>query len=135
MEKPNNIGEAFPIRFLKWFCPHSLYEEIEGDLIQQHQRDIEKFGEWKAKRRLFWNVIRFFRPGILIRNKRQPGILDVYSNAINPFPTSMNFKKATDWTGWLIFSVALFTYFLTVEETASYWDCSEFIAPRLRPYK
>ncbi len=56
-------------QFLKWFCPPHLHEEIEGDLIQKFNRDVKTIGERKAKRRLMWNVIRFFRPGILLRNK------------------------------------------------------------------
>ena len=31
-------------------------------------------------------------------------------------------------TGWFCFAVAFCTYLLTVEPTASLWDCSEFIA-------
>lgn len=57
------------LRFLKWFCPDHLYEEIEGDLIQKFHRDVKEFGEARAKRRVVWNVIRFFRPGILLRNE------------------------------------------------------------------
>lgn len=40
----------------------------------------------------------------------------------------MNFQKANNITGWLVFGIALLTYWLTMEETASYWDCGEFIA-------
>ena len=29
--------------------------------------------------------------------------------------------------GWIIFGIALLTYWLTLEPTASYWDCGEFI--------
>lgn len=57
------------IRFLRWFCPSHLLEEIEGDLLQHYERDLKKFGQQKSKRRLVWNTIRFFRPGILLRNK------------------------------------------------------------------
>ncbi len=56
-------------RFLKWFCPDHLYEEIEGDLLQKFRREIKEFGEKKAKRRLVLKVIWFFRPGIILRNK------------------------------------------------------------------
>ncbi|MFM7078792.1 MAG: DUF2723 domain-containing protein, partial [Bacteroidota bacterium] len=31
-------------------------------------------------------------------------------------------------TGWFAFAVAAVTYFLTIEETGSFWDCGEFIA-------
>ncbi len=30
-------------------------------------------------------------------------------------------------TGWVVFAIALVTYWLTLEPTASYWDCGEFI--------
>lgn len=40
----------------------------------------------------------------------------------------MNFQKINNLAGWFVFAVALITYWLTMEETASYWDCGEFIA-------
>ena len=40
----------------------------------------------------------------------------------------MNFQKINNIGGWFAFAVALVTYWLTFEETASYWDCGEFIA-------
>jgi hypothetical protein len=39
-----------------------------------------------------------------------------------------NFKKFNNITGWAVFAVALVTYVLTMERTASFWDCGEFIA-------
>jgi putative ABC transport system permease protein len=57
------------LRFFRSFCPPHLLEEIEGDLIQKFNRDVKDFGEGKAKRRLLWNVIRFCRPGIIMRRK------------------------------------------------------------------
>ena len=59
-------------RILRSFCPPHLFEEIEGDLLQKFERDVKRVGEKKAKRKLIWNTIRFFRPGILIRRKRKP---------------------------------------------------------------
>ncbi len=40
----------------------------------------------------------------------------------------MNFQKINNLSGWFTFGVALIVYWLTFEETASYWDCGEFIA-------
>ena len=38
------------------------------------------------------------------------------------------FRKINNIAGWILFSVALFTYGLTVEPTASYWDAGEYIS-------
>ncbi|WP_276373166.1 DUF2723 domain-containing protein [Chryseolinea sp. H1M3-3] len=40
----------------------------------------------------------------------------------------MKFQKVNNITGWAVFAVALITYWISMEETASYWDCGEFIA-------
>jgi Protein of unknown function (DUF2723) len=40
----------------------------------------------------------------------------------------MDFKKLNIVTGWTVFLLAAYTYIATVEPTASFWDCGEFIA-------
>ncbi len=55
--------------FLAWFCPTALYEGIEGDLLEEFERNVENSGEKIARRRLIWGVIRFFRPDIILRNR------------------------------------------------------------------
>ena len=37
------------------------------------------------------------------------------------------YKLINNITGWVVFVIALATYWLTLEPTASYWDCGEFI--------
>ena len=40
----------------------------------------------------------------------------------------MNYKKLNNIIGWLVFAIATAVYLLTLEPTASWWDCGEFIA-------
>ncbi len=39
-----------------------------------------------------------------------------------------NFKKLDRLIGWVVFAIATTVYFLTLEPTASWWDCGEYIA-------
>ena len=40
---------------------------------------------------------------------------------------SKKYNLVNNIGGWLVFAVALITYWCTLEPTASYWDCGEFI--------
>ena len=40
---------------------------------------------------------------------------------------SKKYNLVNNIGGWLVFGIALLTYWLTLEPTASYWDCGEFI--------
>lgn len=59
---------GFPLRFLEWFCPPALYEGIAGDLLEDYEADVKIKGARRANLRLGLNVLRFFRPGIILRN-------------------------------------------------------------------
>jgi putative ABC transport system permease protein len=58
------------LKLLRTFCPDHLYEELSGDLIQRFEKDARIFGIARAKRKMFWNAMRLFRPGIVFRSKR-----------------------------------------------------------------
>lgn len=40
----------------------------------------------------------------------------------------MTYKKINTLTGWAIFLIAAFVYLSTIEPTASFWDCGEYIS-------
>lgn len=63
-------------RFLEWFCPSYLFEGIEGDLLEQFDEDVELYGEKRAGKYFWWNVLRFFRPAIITRNNYKLKILN-----------------------------------------------------------
>lgn len=63
------MSRNFWFRFLEWFCPPALYEGIEGDLLEGYEVDCKTIGKRKANLRLSLNVLKFFRPGIILRNR------------------------------------------------------------------
>lgn len=74
-----NQSPDFWLSFLQWFCPSKLYEGIEGDLLEQFERDKGNLGVEQARRRFVWNVIKFFRPGILVRHQFSVSMQHLYN--------------------------------------------------------
>ena len=64
-----NTPPRFASRLLEWFCPPGLFESVEGDLMEQFEEDSRERGVKIAKRKFAWNVIQFFRPAIILRNR------------------------------------------------------------------
>lgn len=56
-------------RFLRWYCPAALYESVEGDLSEKLEADEIQFGNRRARLNYLINVLQFFRPAIILRNK------------------------------------------------------------------
>ncbi|MEL6558325.1 MAG: FtsX-like permease family protein [Bacteroidota bacterium] len=65
----NPVPSEFFVRIFLWFCPDHLQESILGDLEEQFTEDAAEIGKRKAQFRFAWNVVRFIRPGILLRRK------------------------------------------------------------------
>ncbi|GAB5538532.1 MAG: hypothetical protein Salg2KO_06350 [Salibacteraceae bacterium] len=45
---------------------------------------------------------------------------------------NMNYQRWNNILGWLVFAIAAVTYISTLEPTASFWDCGEYIATSYR---
>ncbi len=43
-----------------------------------------------------------------------------------------NYRLINNISGWVVFVIGAFTYLMTIEPTASLWDCGEFIASVLK---
>lgn len=55
----------FMLRFLKWFCKPEYHADIEGDLLELHERRETEKGKPLANFLLFKDVLFLFRPGII----------------------------------------------------------------------
>jgi len=67
-----NCDPAPPLwaaKLLRLICPVRMHEEIEGDLTQEFYRDLRRFGAKRARREFVWNVVRYARPAIILRNQ------------------------------------------------------------------
>lgn len=56
-------------RFLEWYCPSDLLEEIQGDLYESFELNLASHGPKRAKRLFAWEVIRFFNYSTLKNHK------------------------------------------------------------------
>ena len=64
-----NALPSWAERLLRAICPEELYEQIEGDLIEIYNYEVKTIGKRKAKLHFILACFRFFRPGIVLRNK------------------------------------------------------------------
>jgi len=69
MKNSNHNPPKWVFAFLQRICPEGLLEEIEGDLLEKFEKDLKNYGPAHAKRRMAWNAVRYFRPGILFRDR------------------------------------------------------------------
>lgn len=86
------------IRFLRWFCPPHLLEEIEGDLVQQYTRECSRLGVRKARIRLWSKCIQYFRIEILIRNRISKPVVPVMMIRNNLLIAFRTFRKQLNYS-------------------------------------
>ncbi len=56
-------------RFLEWYCPIELLEEIQGDLYESFEINLAEHGTKRAKQLFAWEVLRFFNYSTLKNHK------------------------------------------------------------------
>jgi ABC-type antimicrobial peptide transport system permease subunit len=78
MKQEEDILHHWSLRWFRFICPPQMIEEIEGDLLQQYGLDIRRYSKRKARRKLAWRAISYFRPGILLRHKLTIQLLSFY---------------------------------------------------------
>ena len=69
------------LAFLRWFCREDCLEEIEGDLTEVFKKEYESSPR-KAKWKLAWGVIRYFRPEFMksFKSSYRPNSFGMYKN-------------------------------------------------------
>ncbi len=102
MKKP----PEFPLKFLRWFCKPWYVESIEGDLFELFDLDSSSNPK-AAKRKLFFNTIRFFKWRYLkdledVRPQNSFGMLKTFFKV-----TFRNLKKSKLQTFLNVFGLSL----------------------------
>ena len=54
-------------RFLEWYCYPPLFDSISGDLLERFDEYLERYGEKKARRKYWFDVLRFMNRHTLKR--------------------------------------------------------------------
>lgn len=67
------------LKFLRWFCREDFIEEVEGDLIEVFEYQYKQSPK-KAKSKLIWTVIRYFRPEFIKAFNLSPNSTTMYQH-------------------------------------------------------
>ena len=69
MSQPLTDLPKWANRFLEWYCPADLLEEIQGDLYESFEINLADQGPKRAKQLFAWEVLRFFNYSTLKNHK------------------------------------------------------------------
>ena len=78
-------------RCLRWYCPDSLLEEVEGDLLENFHRNLNRKTLFHARVQYSIDVIRFFNPTTFKKGRQEGAAL--YYHRPNPIVMLRNYLK------------------------------------------
>lgn len=62
MKRDKNTVPGFAMKFFRWVCDPELLEEIEGDLLEQFQKNVDRYGIKKARQIFIKEIFFLMRP-------------------------------------------------------------------------
>ena len=88
-----NSPPQVPLRFFKWFCRADYHIDIEGDLLEMYDRRVKQLSKKQAGRRLWWDVLRLFRPSMMYNPFSNPRNQQLYMLKQNVSLAFRNFNR------------------------------------------
>lgn len=79
---------GFFLGLFRWFCDPAIVEDIEGDLMEDFHRNLERSGLRKARWAFIWEVLQLIRPSLV-------------KNPFRSIHLNMHYMKNSDWK-WLM---------------------------------
>ncbi len=110
-------------RFLEWYCSAEVIDEIQGDLLEQYQKNVAQKGIFMARLKFTIDVVRFFRPSSL---KKSGAGMSIFVFARNYIKVAFRvFKKEKAYTlinvvGLMLGIVCSFFIYLWVQDEMKY---------------
>lgn len=79
---------AVLLAFFRWYCDPANAEDIEGDLLESFYRNVERFGQRKARRLFIGEIVLLLRPSLA-------------KNPLHSIHFNTTYMRKSDWT-WLV---------------------------------
>ncbi|SEI37634.1 hypothetical protein SAMN05216327_10111 [Dyadobacter sp. SG02] len=88
MATPNPAAPPrFFLALFRWFCDPDIAEDVEGDLMEDFHRNLEKSGRRKARRMFIREVMQLVRPSLV-------------KNPFRSIHFNIHYMKKSDWV-WI----------------------------------
>lgn len=77
-----NLPPKLFLRFFRWYCDPLMHSYIEGDLLEDYEKQLKRIGKRRADLHFIKEVLLLFRPGIIKPVNRNSNInnVDMFKN-------------------------------------------------------